>query len=355
MIKFFRKIRYNLIEQNKTGKYFKYAIGEIILVVIGILIALSINNWNEEKKTQQRIVSFLIEIQNNLDNDILKANSIIDNYIIKDSLLRNIRQNKVLYKDFTQDQDYIHFTYEYENFVGQTKGFDGLVKNIDNIPKKYSNIMKALNEIFITNKALLDNYSKRFESIVNANLDDLKTKDWVLNYWDWQTNKVMIDYFQSERYKIEAIHYHEAYEKMIEEVIKFKIDAIIIYNKIEKVTDGKKEIPDHISYSINNPEVLNLFSGTYQEYNFETKVLKTLKDQEMAFSVEDNQLIWNYSYKDKYKDEKWDIPIFWHKDFTFIYYGSAGIWKFETAEGEDVFLIVDGTGKRNKYRKTTKD
>ena len=47
MIKFFRKIRYNLMEQNKTGKYFKYAIGEIILVVIGILIALQLNNYNE--------------------------------------------------------------------------------------------------------------------------------------------------------------------------------------------------------------------------------------------------------------------------------------------------------------------
>lgn len=50
MIKFFRKIRYNLMEQNKTAKYFKYAIGEIVLVVIGILIALSINNWNENRK-----------------------------------------------------------------------------------------------------------------------------------------------------------------------------------------------------------------------------------------------------------------------------------------------------------------
>jgi len=49
MIKFFRQIRYNLMEQNKTGKYLKYAIGEIMLVVIGILIALSINNWNQNR------------------------------------------------------------------------------------------------------------------------------------------------------------------------------------------------------------------------------------------------------------------------------------------------------------------
>jgi len=40
------------MEKNKTGKYFKYAIGEIILVVIGILIALSINNWNEQRKNR---------------------------------------------------------------------------------------------------------------------------------------------------------------------------------------------------------------------------------------------------------------------------------------------------------------
>jgi predicted negative regulator of RcsB-dependent stress response len=53
MIKFFRKIRQNLLSEDKTGKYFKYAIGEIVLVVIGILIALQINTWNESRKQKQ--------------------------------------------------------------------------------------------------------------------------------------------------------------------------------------------------------------------------------------------------------------------------------------------------------------
>lgn len=62
MIKFFRKIRYNLMEQNKTSKYLKYAIGEIVLVVIGILIALQINNWNENRNAKSKEKLLLKEL-----------------------------------------------------------------------------------------------------------------------------------------------------------------------------------------------------------------------------------------------------------------------------------------------------
>jgi len=58
MIKFFRKIRQNLLSEGKTGKYIKYAIGEIVLVVIGILIALSINNWKnyQDDRAEEQIL-----------------------------------------------------------------------------------------------------------------------------------------------------------------------------------------------------------------------------------------------------------------------------------------------------------
>ena len=63
MIKFFRKIRQRLISQNRFNKYLIYAVGEIVLVVIGILIALSINNWNEEQKLHQEEVNLLKELR----------------------------------------------------------------------------------------------------------------------------------------------------------------------------------------------------------------------------------------------------------------------------------------------------
>jgi hypothetical protein len=71
MIKFFRHIRLNLLSEGKTSKYLKYAIGEIVLVVIGILIALSINNWNENRKTEMKIKSSLIALKGDLIQDTL--------------------------------------------------------------------------------------------------------------------------------------------------------------------------------------------------------------------------------------------------------------------------------------------
>ena len=85
MIKFFRKIRQNLIMQNKKSKYFKYAIGEIILVVIGILIALQINNWNENRKeiyNEAKILKTLndefLENKITLDSTLVLLNSTAD-------------------------------------------------------------------------------------------------------------------------------------------------------------------------------------------------------------------------------------------------------------------------------------
>jgi len=79
MIKLFRNIRQNLILRNKTGKYFKYAIGEIVLVVIGILIALSINNWNESRKQIDKEKKQLTYVLENLKSDSLSIALVIGN------------------------------------------------------------------------------------------------------------------------------------------------------------------------------------------------------------------------------------------------------------------------------------
>ena len=88
MIKFFRHIRKQLLTENKFSKYLLYAIGEIALVMIGILLALQVNNWNEAQKNraieQQLLTSLLQELETNLD--ILAETVEINTKIIESSV-----------------------------------------------------------------------------------------------------------------------------------------------------------------------------------------------------------------------------------------------------------------------------
>ncbi len=96
MIQLFRKIRQNLLQQNRITQYLAYAVGEIFLVVIGILIALSINNWNENRKNNGIRKSFIENLIIDLNNDIenlealsrINTNAEIEGFYL-DSFLQN--------------------------------------------------------------------------------------------------------------------------------------------------------------------------------------------------------------------------------------------------------------------------
>ena len=83
MIKFIRNMRQTLLMENKTSKYLKYAVGEIVLVVIGILIALQINNWNESQKALKKEKIYLVKLSQNLKDDI----SLLEDIIKTDSII----------------------------------------------------------------------------------------------------------------------------------------------------------------------------------------------------------------------------------------------------------------------------
>ena len=97
MIKFFRHIRKSLLMGNKTSKYFKYAIGEIILVVIGILIALQINNWNQERLNAKIETETLINLKQDLNSAVGQLNNKIfqnNRYRTCDSIAMELIQSK---------------------------------------------------------------------------------------------------------------------------------------------------------------------------------------------------------------------------------------------------------------------
>jgi len=104
MIKFFRKIRQNLLSKNKIGKYLLYAIGEVLLVVIGILIALQLNNQNELRKQRIVEINILEGIRKDILTDTIDLNSNIRgtrSRIETDSvLIKHILNKNELNKEF---------------------------------------------------------------------------------------------------------------------------------------------------------------------------------------------------------------------------------------------------------------
>jgi len=92
MIKFFRKIRQNMIKENKASKYMLYAIGEIVLVVIGILIALQLNTWKEEIQAKEELKISMNLMLDDISQDIAFYNLQIDRLEKRVSLLNDFAQ-----------------------------------------------------------------------------------------------------------------------------------------------------------------------------------------------------------------------------------------------------------------------
>jgi len=351
MIKFFRKIRQRLLTENKFSKYLLYAIGEIILVVIGILIALQINNWNEVRKTEQRLNNFLTEIQNDLSDDILKANDFIEDYIAKDSILRNIRLDKISFsrEKYIENHKSLLLIYEFKNFRLQSKGYEGLVQNIDNIPKKYEKLIGLLNFIYVTNKYDLESKNERVETNAYKNRDNIKNKDWSVDFWDWRLNDDMITYFESDSYKNEAVHYSNDIYKFIGHIVQFKIIAIETYEEIARLKSDNAPLPKHVSYTYPEPEVLSQFAGIFEIISMESSELGVVNQAE--FLIEENLLNWHYVYEDVNTQDDFNIPLYWHKNHMFFGFQEPGILVFNNENKSKVIFTVRTHGNWDSYEK----
>jgi len=126
MIKFFRQIRQRLLTKNKINKYLLYALGEIVLVMIGILLALQINNWNTEKKDQEKIQVLLGQMSGELNDQI--------DFYQKDSV---ILQSYISYLTKVSDRQFDQidlktFLTPFGTWVGGAKNFDTALNGLIN-------------------------------------------------------------------------------------------------------------------------------------------------------------------------------------------------------------------------------
>jgi len=247
MIKFFRKIRQNLLMENKTGKYFKYAVGEIILVVIGILIALQINNWNENKKVNIYLNQVYAQIKKDLQTDTLNISENIESYSQKNKRLTDIieRNIPISYYDTINETNYAYCKKcrtdlaDADPFQNLDKGYQLLKSlNIDQ-NNKIDSLTFKIEAFYKDSYEYILELNKIELALAQETIDDYQQYDWFVEWSVFESrtyNKEFLAYiFESEEYRTKSAR-RLIYSKFyLSKLKKYKTSAI----KILKLLDEK--------------------------------------------------------------------------------------------------------------------
>ncbi|RKE04825.1 hypothetical protein [Marinifilum flexuosum] len=221
MIKFFKKIRIKLLSENKFSKYLIYAIGEIILVVIGILIALSINNWNEKQKQKNKLNEIYLNVINDITTNIDGVQKVIDFIESNSEMFDKVMQDSLVEDDVINGRAAYLLT-GYQELSIEKSGFQELAQ---------MNANDSLSIIVLKKHNYYSKYIERLELAITSNMYNT-LKDWRDNYaWfpefvSGDLNKEAIDYFlnsQDYRNKI-AYHFVDVYVDYLNVLKSFQID-----------------------------------------------------------------------------------------------------------------------------------
>jgi hypothetical protein len=189
MIKFFRHIRKSLLSENKFSKYLLYAIGEIILVFIGIAMALQFNNWNETKKTREKEQQVLTEIISDLEFTLQDLDRVINTRT--NNLKRTINSINAVIDILETDKSYydsLAYTFRainaYDDIHFKTSGYQSLV-SIGTDLVEDPNLRSAIGEFHTSSiketkgrfeevhldfySYMIDNYRIKFTSVFDEN------------------------------------------------------------------------------------------------------------------------------------------------------------------------------------------
>ncbi len=343
-MKIFRKQRLKLAADNNVVKYLRYALGEIILVVIGILIALQVNNWNENRKLNQRIIANLKNVQSELAVNIRNTDGAIDDFIKRDSVKNLVFNNKLTYSDYKNGFGFnntLFFPFYYDNLDLNTVAFNNLTQNSEEIPRKYAPIMDKLNYLYIKMKTRIDVLNQRFQKTVYENADDLaRAKSWfVEDSFEGVHSDVAIKFFLTNpQYKEQVGITMNDQRNLSRAACKYRKNAIDAYRAIARVLGNTDKTPDYISYTLKDKKVISRYMGWYQQVSGPTH---TEIGDRIEITNNGDQLFFASKTTNK-------IPIYYFKNATFFFVNDPKLITFNKT-GE--LKVIDGNLAALKFKK----
>lgn len=249
MIKFFRKIRYNLMSENKTGKYFKYAVGEIILVVIGILIALQINNWKQKQNNKVLTISYLEDFKKDLINDTIIFNKAIKratNTIKKDQAILKINAFESINSDSLYNILRVHHSMRIYQINNST--YSKLLNTGFTEAKEYRELFNTINLYYTVEYKIYGEYiewdkeqtidmnDSAFLTINSIDLSILDENNELnhINHLDEETRVEIIEFILSNTYRNRLFADYTRKSRVVERILIQKELAADLLKQIDK-------------------------------------------------------------------------------------------------------------------------
>jgi hypothetical protein len=329
MIKFFRKIRQSLIAQNKVSKYLLYAIGEIILVVVGILIALNINNANEKEINDAKITNILKEVQENLLTDIVRANEVFRLFRRADSIQGLILNNRYTYNDYKSKKAELFLGFSAAAYEINSNGFDNLMRNIDNVPEKYQPIIKDLKHLYFWNKNNFEVVNKRIRENVYKNKDNVWSYDWKLESLKGiVTDEAIYYYLTNPEYKKLVASHMEDRRNIFTLTTGHRIKAIEAYLKISDITKNTDSVQKIETLESKGKIFLDDIVGNYQikdSLGFFPLAKKNIK-----ITIEDDNLY--------FANQNQQRELIYYNESNFIIKGLRGYVQFNKPKKRELFI-----------------
>ena len=173
MLKFFRKIRHQLLSENQTSKYLLYAIGEIFLVMIGILLALQVNNWNQARQDNLKEQKLLLALQDEFQHNLKSLEAIMEKNIrVNEGLKTFLRFSGPKYDAINKEQ-YYKLQYGIGAASVLWEPVVGVINDIQNSGQLNNLSDSALRRTLGTWKALLEKVAYQ-EGISEAHRERIK-------------------------------------------------------------------------------------------------------------------------------------------------------------------------------------
>ena len=252
MLFLLRNIRRKLLTQNKVITYLLYAIGEILLVVIGILIAVKIDDWSEQKKMDAKAEALLMQIQDEVYNTIEEIDISQEFYTEKDSLYQHLKINSFPYEDFAKPENWElrNLTYSYSPFIVQNEGFKSYIDQIDLFSTEHQKLSSQLKKVFIDFDRFIKDSEARIKIAVDRQTEYARTQPWfgVLVDNDTVAFPKFVDYLANDhQYRNEAIDYRSKIFQASIRRIAFKKELVDLYLSIDTVLHHLRPLPPTIA------------------------------------------------------------------------------------------------------------